>query len=46
MRRNLREPPKIGEKVLAEWINVKDAPGNLYKSTTENISFLNVSRYS
>ena len=27
--------------LLAERIRKKDAPGNLYKSTTENISFFN-----
>ena len=33
----------IGEKVLvlAKRLRKKDAPGNLYKSTTENISFFN-----
>ena len=41
--RKLRKPLKIGEKVLAlaKRINKKDAPGNLYNSTTENISFYN-----
>ena len=39
--RKLTEPLKIGEKVLAlaERLKKKDAPGNLYKSTTKNISF-------
>ena len=39
LRRKLREPLKIGEKVLAlaEQIKKKDAPRNLFKSTTENI---------
>ena len=33
----------VGEKVLvlAESLKKKDASGNLYKSTTENISFFN-----
>ena len=41
--RKLREPLKIGEKVLAlaEHLKKEDAPGNLYKSRTENISFFN-----
>ena len=41
--RKLRKPLKIGEKVLAlaKRIIKKDAPGNLYNSTTENISFYN-----
>ena len=41
LRRKLREPLKIGEKVLAlaERIKKKDAPHNLFKSTTENTSF-------
>ena len=43
LRRQLIEPIKIGEKVLAlaEHLKKKDAPGNLCKSTTENISFFN-----
>ena len=42
-RRKLRSPLIVGEKVLvlAERIRKKNAPGNLYKSTTENISFFN-----
>ena len=42
-RKKLRAPLEIGEKVLvlAERIRKKDAPGKLYKSTTENISFFN-----
>ena len=42
-RRKLREPPKIGEKVLelAEQLKKKDASGNLYKSSTKNISLFN-----
>ena len=41
--RKLREPLKIDEKVLvlAERIKKKDAPGVLFKSTTENIPFFN-----
>ena len=41
LRRKLREPLKIGEKVLAlaERVKKKDAPHNLFKSTTENTSF-------
>ena len=36
-------PLIVGEKVLvlAERLKKKDAPGNLYKSTTENIPFFN-----
>ena len=43
LSRELREPLKIGGKVLAlaERLKKKDASGNLYKSTTENISFFN-----
>ena len=43
LRRKLREPLKIGEKVLAlaERLKKKDTPGNLYKSKTKNISFFN-----
>ena len=42
-RKKLRSPLSIGEKVLvlAERLRKKDAPGNFYKSTTENISFFN-----
>ena len=40
-KKKLREPLEIGEKVLvlAERIKKKDAPGVLFKSTTENIPF-------
>ena len=40
-RKNLQSPLTIGEKVLvlAERLRKKDTPGNLYKSTTKNISF-------
>ena len=43
LRRKLRKPLKIGEKVLAlaEHLNKKNAPGNLYNSMTQNISFVN-----
>ena len=42
-KRKLREPLMIGEKVLilAERIKKKDAPGRLYKPTTQNKSFFN-----
>ena len=42
-KRKLREPLEINEKVLvlAERIKKKDAPGVLFKSTTENIPFFN-----
>ena len=42
-KRKLRKPLMIGEKVLilAERIKKKDAPGKLYKPTTQNKSFLN-----
>ena len=42
-RKKLRSPLEIGEKVLvlAERLKKKDAPGTLYKSTTENMSFFN-----
>ena len=42
-RKKLLSPLTVGEKVLvlAERLRKKDAPGNLYKSTTENISFFN-----
>ena len=40
-RKRLREPLNIGEEVLvlAERLKKKDAPGSLFKSTTENIPF-------
>ena len=39
--RKLREPLEIGEKVLvlADRLKKKDAPGRLYKSTTQNKSY-------
>ena len=41
--KKLREPLNIGEKVLvlAERLKKKDAPGKLYKSTTQNKTFFN-----
>ena len=41
--KKLREPLNIGEKVLvsAERLKKKDAPGKLYKSTTQNKMFFN-----
>ena len=41
--RKLRSPLAVGQKVLAlaERLRKKDAPGNLYKSSTENMSFFN-----
>ena len=43
LHKKLRESLRIGEKVLAlaERLKIKDATVNIYKSTTENISFLN-----
>ena len=42
-KRKLRNPLNIGEKglVLSERIKKKDAPGKLYKPTTQNKSFFN-----
>ena len=42
-RKKLRSPLEISEKVivLAERLKKNDAPGTLYKSTTENMPFLN-----
>ena len=42
-KKRLRDPLEIGEKVLvlAEQFRKKDAPGRLYKGTTENKSFYN-----
>ena len=41
-RKKLRSPLTVGEKVLvlAKRLRKKDVPGNLYKSTTENMPFL------
>ena len=40
--RKLRSPLNLDEKVLvlAERLKKKDAPGNLYKASTDNIPFL------
>ena len=45
-KRKLRSPLKIDEKVLvlAERLKKKDAPGNLYKTSTDNIPFFNRNR--
>ena len=42
-RKKLRSPLAVGKKVLvlAERLRKKDAPGNLYKTTTENRPFFN-----
>ena len=42
----MRDPLEIDEKViaLAERLRKKDAPGRLYKSTTENKTFFNRDR--
>ena len=42
-KRKLKDPLNIGEKVLvlSERIKKKDAPGKLYKPTTQNKSFFN-----
>ena len=42
-RKKLNSPLTVGEKVLvlAERLRKKDAPGNLYNSTTKNTPFLN-----
>ena len=41
--RRLRQPLKMGEKVLAlaEGLKKKEGPKHLHKSTTENMSFFN-----
>ena len=41
--KKLRSPLTVGEKVLvlAKRLTKEDAPSNLYKSTTKNISFFN-----
>ena len=46
--KNFRIPLNFAEKVLvlAEMIRKKDTPGRLYKSSTENIPFLNTNRVS
>ena len=45
-KKTLRSPLNLGEKVLvlAERLKKKDAPGNLYKASTDNIPFLNRNR--
>ena len=45
-KRKLRSPLNIDEKVLvlAERLKKKDAPGNLYKASTDNITFFNRNR--
>ena len=45
-KRRLRDPLDIGEKVLvlSKRLKKKDAPGRLYKSTTENRTFFNRNR--
>ena len=42
-RKKLHSPLQVGKKVLAlaERLWKKDAPGNLYKSATKNMSFFN-----
>ena len=44
--RTLRSPLNLNEKflVLAERLKKKDAPGNLYKASTDNIPFFNRDR--
>ena len=46
--KTFRIPLNFAEKVLvlAEMIRKKDTPGRLYKSSTENIPFLNTNRVS
>ena len=45
-KRTLRSPLNLDEKVLvlAERLKKKDAPGNLYKASTENMPFFNRNR--
>ena len=45
-KKKLRNPLNIDEKVLvlAERLKKKDAPGNLYKTSTDNIPFFNRNR--
>ena len=45
-KRKLRSPLNFDEKVfiLAERLGKKDAPGNLYKASTDNIPFFNRNR--
>ena len=45
-KRTLRNPLNLDEKalVLAERLKKKDAPGDLYKASTENMPFFNRNR--
>ena len=45
-KRTLKNPLNLDKKVLvlAERLKKKDAPGNLYKDSTENILFFNRNR--
>ena len=45
-KRTLRSPLNLDEKVLvlAERLQKKDAPGNLYKASTDNLPFFNRDR--
>ena len=45
-KRKLRSPLNLDERllVLAERLRKKDAPGNLYKASTDNIPFFNQNR--
>ena len=45
-KKTLRNPLNFTEKflVLAERLRKKDAPGRLYKSSTENMPFFNTNR--
>ena len=45
-KRKLRSPLNLDEKVLtlSERLKKKDAPGNLYKASTDNIPFFNRNR--
>ena len=45
-KRKLRSPLNLDERVLvlAERLKKKDAPGNLYKASTDNIPFFNRNR--
>ena len=47
-KRKLRSPLNLDKKVLvlAERLRKKDAPGNLYKASTDNIPFFNRDRIS
>ena len=45
-KRKLRSPLNLDQKVLvlAERLKKKDAPGNLYKASTDNMAFFNRNR--